>query len=173
MKFRLLSEQADEGEWIAATVGFLRNLPAEGVTPLEPRRLDDVNAPGFLVPGHPTRDGDQVPARVWVHPETRLPLRIETTLPSGSDRSGEATRFFSFVYTDVRFDVPVSPDAFAPEIPVGYELNNEWVAGEKARRLERDLERAEREVDKAKLAAERARRNAEGAADLGRDERDY
>ena len=142
----LFSEQVWRDDLYAAQFAFLRHLPEEGVTPIEPRRIDGVDAPGFLVPGFPGWVDTEFTARVWVHPDTRLPLRLESVAPERELPGGQEPYI---TFADFEFDRPVPPETFAIDIPPGYSLDLEWRARSAARHREWLRERAERDAAKS------------------------
>jgi len=60
-------------------------------------------------------NADKTDAQIWVNAATKLPVRFLLTLPLGP--SGEILKMS---YDDFRWDTPVDPNAFKPNIPADY-----------------------------------------------------
>ncbi len=59
------------------------------------------------------------PIKVWVDPETKLPIRIEPVLPAGKQQT---------VMYDFKFDEPLEPSLFSIKPPKGYTIIKEGLA---------------------------------------------
>ena len=106
-------------DWLPAGFSFydmIRGLADREAERLDPRTIDGRAVPGFqivgpLVPGVP---GPQT-TRVWVDPETRLPVRVETAMKAGDDE-------LTSVMSDFAFDRELDPALFSFEPPEGFEV---------------------------------------------------
>jgi len=91
-----------------------RNMPGHSVKPLGKRRLADQLAVGFRLTTYVPNMGP-LQYDIWTDPETKLPIRIETTATNPQGDPVEQT------ITDIQFDEPLD-DALFDFPPEGYDL---------------------------------------------------
>ncbi len=123
-----LSLDADSGEIeeheieAAPKIDFyqrIREVPADKAMKLPDRTIGDEAAVGFQTVEKFERSGgtDTWTRTYWVDPETKLPVRIETTFRSTHKMmSGES----EWVDSDIVFDAPLDETLFSTDPPEGY-----------------------------------------------------
>lgn len=94
---------------------LIRDLADRPSERIGTRTIDGVEAIGFRI-DEPLLPDAPIPtyATVWVDPETRLPVRVETT---GKPADGPE---FTQVMTDFAFDRELDPGLFSFDVPEGY-----------------------------------------------------
>ncbi len=102
---------------------FFRHIDRKKTGDLPPRMIGKIEAIGFeAVVGDPFGKGNTAVQfiRVWVHPKTKLPLRLEhepKAVHSYGMRSMPTAVCENFV-----FDEPLEPELFSLKPPKGYEI---------------------------------------------------
>lgn len=91
-----------------------RSMPGYSVKTLGQKRLDDQLVIGFRLATYVPEMGP-LTYNIWTDPETKLPIRIETTATTPQGESVEQT------ITDIRFDEPLN-DVLFDFTPEGYDL---------------------------------------------------
>ena len=91
-----------------------RNMPGYSVKTLGEERIDDQLVIGFRLVTYIPQIGP-LTYNIWADPETKLPIRIETTVTNPQGNPVEQT------ITDIRFDEPLD-DALFDFTPEGYDL---------------------------------------------------
>lgn len=91
-----------------------RNMPGHSVKTLGKKRIDDQLVIGFRLATYIPQAGP-LTYNIWTDPETKLPIRIETTVTNPQGDPVEQT------ITDIRFDEPLD-DALFDFTPEGYDL---------------------------------------------------
>lgn len=102
---------------------FFRHIDRKKTGDLPPRSIGKVEAIGFeAVVGDPLGKGTAAVQfiRVWVHPRTKLPLRLEHE-PKSVHSYGMGS-VPTAVCENFVFDEPSEPDLFSLEPPKGYEI---------------------------------------------------
>lgn len=97
--------------------------PRKKIRDLPPQTIGKVEAIGFeVVVGNPLGKENAVMQviRVWVHPKTKLPLRLEHE-PKSSVHSYGIGPMPTAVCENFVFDEPLDPDLFSLDPPHGYE----------------------------------------------------
>lgn len=97
---------------------MIRETPADPVKRLPEQTIDGKKVVGFVTEEQRKSDRgiDTFRHTFWVDPQTKLPVRIETTLRTTNPEMGET----DWVISDLVFDAPLDPKLFSTEPPTGY-----------------------------------------------------
>jgi len=101
----------------------MREIRNDEVQRFPPENVDGRTAEVFLARLKGTRDYTPVPDeyKVYVDAKTKLPFRLEGSLPGENGEPGLRVRF------DLEFDKPLDEKLFSTEPPAGYKLRTEGV----------------------------------------------
>jgi outer membrane lipoprotein-sorting protein len=101
----------------------IREVPGDKAIELKDKFISGKLAKGFQVETtRKTPAGtDTFTKTYWVDPETKLPVRIETSLRSTNPNLAES----NWVRTDIVFDQPLDESLFSTDPPPGYNLDAE------------------------------------------------
>ena len=96
----------------------IREVPADKANRLPDRIIGGKGAAGFRIVEKVERPAgtDTWTKTYWVDPDTRLPVRIETTIRSTNPMMGES----DFVLSDIVFDAQLDEALFTTDPPEGY-----------------------------------------------------
>jgi hypothetical protein len=102
---------------------FFRRLDRRKAGDLPREKIGEVEAVGFEVVGDPFggEDAAGVVVRVWVHPETKLPLRM-LFQPKATVHSYGEPPAPNVVWENFVFDEPIDRDLFSLDPPKGFEI---------------------------------------------------